>query len=184
MPCPNFNCLVATSQLPALQARLYIHRNAFTPAMQQERGREPGTLEERQLLRCHPCACDLVGDFTRCPQCLGSRGPQKRPGNGCGCTPIPKPFLLSHRKNGAHRPGSLFEVQDLGAVRTNCLTAFCTRSSILARQVLRTFWARRRVKRQSFVFTFAAQSRNRPKPSNRTTRERRLHRSNQPIPSF
>ena len=163
---------------------MYIHRSAFTHASQQERGRKPGTPAERQLLRCHPCACGLVGDFTRCPQRLGSRGPQKRPGNGCGCTPIPGPFLLSHRQKRCSPTGSLFEVQDLGAVRTNCQTAFCTRSSILARQVLGAFRAGRRARRQPLAFTFAARPRNRPKPSNPTARERRLRRSNRPIASL
>ena len=163
---------------------MYIHWNAFTPASQQGRGRKPGTPAERQLLRCDPCACDLVGDFTRFTQRPGSRGPQKRPGNGCGCTPIPGPFLLSHRQKRCSPTGSLFEVQDLGAVRTNCQTALCARSSILARQALGAFLAGRRARRQPPVLAFAARPRNRPKPPNRATRERRRRRSNRPITSF
>lgn len=58
--------------------------------------------------------------------------PPSRPGNRGGGTPISRPGRLSHCYNSsAHRPRSLFELQDVGSVATNAVKPHLNHPSIL-----------------------------------------------------
>lgn len=58
--------------------------------------------------------------------------PPSRPENRGGGTPISRPGRLSHCYNSsAHRPRSLFELQDLGSVATNAVKPHLNHPSIL-----------------------------------------------------
>ena len=65
--------------------------------------------------------------------------PPSRPENRGGGTPISRPGRLSHCYNSsAHRPRSLFELQDVGSVATNAVKPHLNHPSILLSDGLRS----------------------------------------------